>query len=178
MTPKTITTNGRKLLVVSVPKEAHDFIINDAWPLLTYKSPNRLTQITLPGPIQKQSFIGTMHFDEGKPVFDFDTSAYLYNMNFSVPAGHGGVVIHERFVNDHETPDFRTNAYRNSEDALVSTMRSQEIGFIANPMGEEPEDISDLGAFTQYRRKRHQEWQKAEEGVLKPDQQYVFIGVL
>jgi hypothetical protein len=67
-------------------------------------------------------------------------------------------------------PDFTIEALngdniclKSASESLESWMRKQEI-YTMNPYGEkEPEDISDLGAFTQFMRQKWVKWKDAEK---------------
>ena len=57
-------------------------------------------------------------------------------------------------------------AYLSAKESFESLMEANEI-YSVNPYGKEPEDVPHLGAWTQYRREKWQEWKKAEERTGK-----------
>ena len=73
----------------------------------------------------------------------------------------------ETYVNYNTAPFLTKHYFKNADASFRSLLQSKGIHFV-NPYGEkEPEDIPDLGAFTQAQRQRWKMWKKAEQNLVK-----------
>lgn len=153
--PVTIEcANGRKLIAVVVPKNVISYGIKIAAMFrgakyLAYNTPESRgddTDIDLKTN-GKVALLGTFHYDNEKPVSSFDVGPFV------------GKPLFELAI----TPT----------EYFVCILNSHGIGYAKNPRGKKT-DENDFTIREMYLQ-RLEKWEKAEQGVLQPYQQIVFI---
>lgn len=179
MTPTPIeAAHGRKLIAVVVPKEAKDFSILPSHRGIRYRlckeyhgHPEgevevKYVELTID---TEAAILGTLHHDGDKWVSSFDVEPFVDEGPLTeLWANYNGDEYSK------VPPGFQ---FETAIESFISLLNSYGFGYLNNPLGEEP-DWSRLFDDEEEERefdKAWDNWARAEEGVLQPNQQLVFI---
>lgn len=182
MNPITIeAAHGRKLIAVVVPKKYAFFRMADNREILICHNEfgENVAIAEFKG---NHTILGTLHHDGGKWVSSFDVEPFVREHRW-MGADH---IEHNGYIDYLKYSPGKSVGYATKDKmhSFISLLNSYGFGYLTNPLGEKPEEQSmkydyndghDVMFDNALYNHDVNEWLKAEEGVLQPNQQYLFI---
>ncbi len=161
MTHEFKTEKGR-FLAVGVPERAYDVSVN--------RHQDQFDRFYISYTHPKISFKGMSNYDNIQIPEDVKGACLLFQLSAAREEDFAKVVEKNSYGHNGWKTYTEELMYReDSASKSFSTLMEREKLYVKNPFGDkEPEDVSDLGAFTQARRGLWRKWKEAQNRV-SPD---------